>query len=802
MKIFTADLVPWIMNAGLLLVILLLILLNRKTKQLAAMDKELDKAKELWRTFYDADTGYVYLKDKDLKYIFINQSLANFFRRPYSEIIGKEDFSLLEKEFAQISTRTDLEALNQNRLMITIDTWNGRHFRTTKFPVPLPDGTVGVGAYIWDITEEYTLQRIQERMIKRNRLQLAVLSRRFRNTQEQLDYALKELLEMSGSQYGYIYSYDEEKQEFHLNCWRQRGQEKDGGRNLKVTYRLDETGTWGDVARKRKPVILSRFDDSDSLDEGELNLSGRFETFMSVPVIIADKLVAAVGLANKKGAYDDTDVSEMTMLMSGVWNAVQRREASETLAYERNKYYQTLLSIGDGVMVIDRDRNIEFLNGAASRLTGWPLDEAIGMNYRQVFVLSGEPEDVTVDDALDRVFSTGEAQSFGNYTVLTSRTGETYDLENSASPIPDDMGVLAGVVLVFRDVTEKKEQRKKIEYMSFHDALTGLYNRRFFEEELHRLDTVRNYPITILMGDVNSLKLTNDIFGHGAGDMLLTTVSQAMQAVCRSDDIIARWGGDEFVVVLPRTGPEDAKGIAERIKEELSTRRARAIRCSISLGYDTKTEESEDIFQVLNNAEAKMYTVKSLERDETLNRELNMLVDALFEKSEREREHALRVRALCRRLGESLNLPESDVSRLMDAAYLHDVGKVIMEPELLSRIFALSAVEVNEIRKHPVIGYRILNSFDTTMELAECVLAHHERWDGTGYPKELKGEKIPFLARVLAVADAYDDMLNEADPKSAMGEKEVLQEIRRREGTQFDPQIAEAFVRMFEKETK
>ena len=802
MKNLATDIVSWIIIGSQLLLFFLFALLNRKIKELAAVNRELDYVKELWRTFYDADadSGYVYLKDKDLKYIFINRAMTTFFHRPYIEIIGNGDFSLMEQEFARVNTKTDLEALKQNRLLISIDSWNGRHFRTSKFPVPLPDGSMGVGAYIWDITEEYVLHRTQERMIKRNRLLLAVLSRKFRNTKEQLDYVLKELLEMSESQYGYIYSYDEKKKEFHLNCWRQRGPGEEGGRNLPETYKLEETGVWGEMIMQRKPFILNRINGRGPLDGAGRESAARFKTFMSVPVIIADKLVAAVGLADKEGDYDDTDVAEMTMLMSGVWNAVQRREASETLVYERNKYYQTLLSIGDGVMVIDRSRNIEFLNEAAGRLTGWSLEEAVGMNYKKVFSLSGETESITADDILEKVFLTGKAQDIGNSMVLISRNGEAFDVESNVSPVPGDTEAPAGVVLVFRDVTEKKEQREKIEYMSFHDALTGLYNRRFFEEELLRLDTGRNYPITILMGDVNGLKLTNDIFGHGAGDLLLITVAQAMQTVCRSDDIIARWGGDEFVAVLPRTGPEDARRIAKRINAELSTRRTRAIRCSISLGYDTKTEESEDIFRTLNNAETRMYTVKSLERDETLNRELTTLVDDLFEKSGREKRHALGVRDLCRRLGKALSLPESDVSRLMDAAYLHDIGKVVMEPELLERVFALNAAEANEIKKHPVIGYRILNSFDTTIELAESVLAHHERWDGTGYPKGLKGEKIPLLARIIAVADAYADMLDETDPQKTMGQQEALREIRRRKGTQFDPQIAEAFVRMLEKE--
>ncbi len=298
MKNFASDIVPWIIIGGLLLLFFFLTLLNRKIKQLASANRELDNVKELWRTFYDADTGYVYLKDKDLKYMFINRALANFFRRPYSEIIGRSDFSLLEKGFAQISTKSDQEALKQNRLLITVDSWNGRHFRTTKFPVPLPDGSMGVGAYIWDITEEYVLQRIQERMIKRNRLLLAVLSRKFRNTKEQLDYALKELLEMSGSKYGYIYSYDEEKKEFHFNCWRQIGPGEEGGRDLPETYKLEETGVWGEMTIQRKPFIMNRLKGPGPLDGKGREAASRFESFMSVPVIIADKL----GLLNTTSA--------------------------------------------------------------------------------------------------------------------------------------------------------------------------------------------------------------------------------------------------------------------------------------------------------------------------------------------------------------------------------------------------------------------------------------------------------------------------------------------------------------------
>lgn len=340
-----------------------------------------------------------------------------------------------------------------------------------------------LGAIIGDIIGN------RERILKGNELLLDVLGRSFDSTQEQLDYALHGLLKLSGSQYGYIYFYNEEKEEFILNSWTQGVMEECSVHGEPKIYQLANTGIWGEVVRQRKPIIVNDFNTPNPLKKGYPKGHVALKRFMSVPVIIDDKIVAVVGFGNKQTDYNDTDVYEMTVLMSGVWNAVQRRESVETLAYERNKYLQTLLSIGDGVIVIDRNKNIEMLNEVACRLTGWRLEEATGVHYKEAFVLSHEQEGFTVDDPIEKVFLTGKAQELGNHAILTSKNGVKYHLEGSAAPIRDDKGLLAGVVLVFRDVTEKKEQRKKIEYMSFHDSLTGLYNRRFFEEEMHRIDT-------------------------------------------------------------------------------------------------------------------------------------------------------------------------------------------------------------------------------------------------------------------------------------------------------------------------
>lgn len=645
-----------------------------------------------------------------------------------------------------------------------------------------------LGAIIGDIIGN------RERILKGNELLLDVLGRSFDSTQEQLDYALHGLLKLSGSQYGYIYFYNEEKEEFILNSWTQGVMEECSVHGEPKIYQLANTGIWGEVVRQRKPIIVNDFNTPNPLKKGYPKGHVALKRFMSVPVIIDDKIVAVVGFGNKQTDYNDTDVYEMTVLMSGVWNAVQRRESVETLAYERNKYLQTLLSIGDGVIVIDRNKNIEMLNEVACRLTGWRLEEATGVHYKEAFVLSHEQEGFTVDDPIEKVFLTGKAQELGNHAILTSKNGVKYHLEGSAAPIRDDKGLLAGVVLVFRDVTEKKEQRKKIEYMSFHDSLTGLYNRRFFEEEMHRIDTERNLPVSILMGDVNGLKLTNDIFGHAFGDILLERVAEVMTSVCRADDIIARWGGDEFVLLLPRTSPEEAKIITQRIKKEVSVQKIRAVGCSISIGYDTKSDMSEDIIRTLGNAEARMYSTKTLERNDVQDRELDAIINSLAKISERESQHAIRVSSLCQKLGRAMQLPESDVQMVMEAGRLHDIGKIVLDPKLLKKGYKLSPAEWNEINQHPVIGYRILNSFDDTLELAEAILSHHENWDGSGYPKGLSGEKIPLLARIISVVESYDRMVYAPDVTSAKSPAEAIQEIQRCAGIQFDPVIVAAFV--------
>ena len=642
-------------------------------------------------------------------------------------------------------------------------------------------------------TDQEKLIKKQEKMLFRNKILVNVLSKNFRNEKKQLDYVLHEALKLTVSKVGYICFYNEKKQEFTLKTW-SKGMIKEV-EVPKLIYRLEEAGVWGEAVRQRKPIILNIAVVEPSAGQefpGGQKIAGNF---IAIPIFIDEKIKATVGFAGKEDRYDDNDVDEMTVLMNGVLTNLERRIMQRKLFEERSKYFQTLISIGDGVMVVDPAGKIEMLNQVAQQLTGWANEEARGKHYTEVFVLSHEDHRQEIIDPIFTAMKTDQTQELRNHAVLTAKDGSVFHLEDSAAPIKNEKGETVGIVLVFRDVSEKNEQRKEIEYLSFHDALTGLYNRRFLEEELLRLDIEKNLPISIIMGDVNGLKLTNDIFGHAHGDVFLKKIAEVMRRTCRADDIIARWGGDEFVILLPKTTVEQAKQIKKRIKTEFARDGVQVIKGNISLGCDVKTSMDQSIMECLDSAEEKMYAAKILERDDFKSSTLDSIITTLQSDCPQEEEHAQRVSQWCHDLGVTMELPHVKIRRMKLAGYFHDIGKIVLHKDLLEENSERTAEEISEIKKHPIMGYRILNAFDDTMSLADAVLHHHERWDGSGYPKGLKGEEIPFLARVVAVANYYDRLLSAKEGEALEKNQHPLIHLEKIEG-RFDPEIKREFINM------
>ena len=349
---------------------------------------------------------------------------------------------------------------------------------------------------------------------------------------------------------------------------------------------------------------------------------------------------------------------------------------------------------------------------------------------------------------------------------------------------------------------EKNKAEENILYISFHDSLTGLYNRYYLEKEMERLDTQRQLPISIIMADLNGLKLINDTYGYSAGDKMLIRTASILNKVFRQEDIIARWGGDDFVILLPRTTKEEASAICRRIDDECSKDLAGDVPISITAGVASKDNAEIDLAEVLKEAEDNMYKHKLTESRSVRSAVLNGLLRTLGEKSHETEIHTLRMQAFAFQIGEKINLPDAELNRLSLLIPLHDIGKINIPEEILTKKNALTRDEWELIKTHPEIGCRIARATEDFNHVAEDIFAHHERWDGSGYPRGLKGIEIPLLARITAIADSYEVMTNGRPYQKAMSQKEAADELKRCAGTQFDPELVEAFLSVLETEAE
>jgi diguanylate cyclase (GGDEF)-like protein/PAS domain S-box-containing protein len=461
-------------------------------------------------------------------------------------------------------------------------------------------------------------------------------------------------------------------------------------------------------------------------------------------------------------------------------------KANEELIENRNHLQLILDSTAEAIFGIDEESNCTFYNASGIKMLGYEQDELIGKNIHYLFhhtKRDGTP--IPLEDCeMLKTINTGISY-YTDDDIFWKKDGTHIDVEYHAYPQFKD-GKVIGAVVTFMDITETKRAQEHIRYLNYHDTITGLYNRAAFEAELEKTDKDENLPLSIIYGDVNGLKLLNDMLGHHKGDELLRKTAEVIRKVCRNNDIISRVGGDEFVVLLSNTDLETANKIVREIKAEISLENIGGIRGSISIGTAVKTESDQDIWSILKNAEEAMYTAKTMESRHVSSSMLKDIMDTLSRKSPKERLHRINVSRLSEEIASNMKLSENEVRRAKFAGFYHDIGKITLNERVLNKEGKLNEVESEEYKRHPLIGYRILNLFNETLDIAEAVFYHHERWDGKGYPKGLEGDEIPIAARIVAVAEAYDSMRNMKGSNGATHE-EALEAIRAQAGRKYDP---------------
>jgi len=489
---------------------------------------------------------------------------------------------------------------------------------------------------------------------------------------------------------------------------------------------------------------------------------------------------------------------------SGVILGVQviSRDITQAIKMENDlkaseKMYRLITENGNDIVTIyNITKNIHtYISPSVQKMRGFTPEEVRKLKFEDS--IAPELYEFTISTLMknmdDFLHNPKSTNNYRYETRQSCKNGQYVWVEVSSIYQYNDENELVAINNL-RNIDERKIAEEKLIHLSYYDQLTDLYNRRFYEEELMRLDTERNLPIALIMADVNGLKLTNDAFGHQAGDELLKNIAQIFKKVCRSDEIISRIGGDEFVILLPKCNESQAKLLIERLNAAISKNKKMNALLSVSIGYSIKESGLTKMNEVFKEAEDDMYRHKLAENLSMRSKNIDLIMNSLFEKSNRERLHSDRVAEICEKIASNMNIDQEGIQQIRLAAVLHDIGKIGISDSILNKNGKLDTSEWEEMRKHSEIGYRILSTVSEFSEIAEYVLSHQERWDGKGYPEGLKGEDIPVQARIIAIADAFDAMTVKRSYRDAMSETEAVAEIKKYAGTQFDPEIARIFV--------
>jgi len=628
--------------------------------------EKLNESKNLFFTFIDSCQDFICLKDNNFKYVFANKAFTDFIKINEEDLIGETDFDFMDAKTAKQCRISDQKAIDENTTFKTVEEAYGKLYETCKFPVNIGNDKIGVGYYIRDITNQQIQQETINKISETNRIIMDCMLKPFTSVQEQLDYALFEAIKLTESQYGYINFYDENKKEFYLNTFTKEVISDCKITEKQTTYQLDKSGFWGEAVRQRKTVILNDFNASNSIKKSYPEGHVKIEKFMGIPIFENEKIVATIGLANKKSDYSDNDAQAMTVLMNGVWIAMKKHEK-------------------------------EIVN----------------------------------------------------------------------------------------------------EYLSYHDYLTGIYNRRYFDEDIKRTISQKEFPIAILVGDINGFKIYNDTFGHLEGDKAIVETAKRLGSIICDGNTLARVGGDEFAIILSGKSEEEIRSYLNILEskmnamsDELDEKRI----LTISWGYGIQKKEEDTIDTLWKEAESFMYRRKYYSKKSTRSNSVNITMKTLFAKSEREKNHSERVGLLCEAIAKKMHLEKSEVEKLQVAGCFHDIGKIGVDENILNKTEKLTKSEWEILKLHSAKGAGILENTTEFSEISDLVLSHHERYDGSGYPNGIKGEEIPLGARIISVADAFDAMTNERSYKKALSHQEAIDELKKCAGKQFDTNIVDVFI--------
>lgn len=379
-------------------------------------------------------------------------------------------------------------------------------------------------------------------------------------------------------------------------------------------------------------------------------------------------------------------------------------------------------------------------------------------------------------------------------------SGEIHIFQCKFKCMKDAKGLSIGKIFVFNDITSMRKTFFELEQSMLYDALTGLYNKPIYLTQVPQWSDSRYWPIALAVCNVNGLRSINDRFGTAYGDMVMKQLAHFVRIHIGDDTFAAKVDNGDILAVMEGKTHEDAADIFEKIKQDMEEFFSEENPVHVEYGIAVKEREDVTMERVLSDARTSMQNKKMLRDNSASSSLVDSLKQTLSESDYETEEHVERTREMAARLGKKMNLSDSDIGKLELLAVLHDIGKVAIPHHVLVKKGKLNDEEFKIMQQHTIKGYRIAKSSPELGDIAECILSHHEKWDGTGYPNRLKGEEIPLLARIISAVDSHDVMVHNRPYHQAMPEEDAIKELRRCAGTQFDPNIVEVFTKLLEEE--
>ena len=465
----------------------------------------------------------------------------------------------------------------------------------------------------------------------------------------------------------------------------------------------------------------------------------------------------------------------------------QLKKSLDKLAYENQKFKFLLDSSPDLVFVIDTNLIYQEVYGDTVRVLGIPENKIIGKTHRQIFG--------------NRFYREREKQyrrALKGETVLYSWTShyekQTYYFETVISPIFNKDKTIIGVVGVSRDITEQENRYKEMLYVSTHDYLTDLYNRKIYDEKLNQMKKDKDFPFALINMDLNGLKLINDAYGHHDGDLAIKKTAELLMKSAKKSYMVSRVGGDEFTVIIPQASKRDVTAFIHKLKANFKDEKIHFMDLSIAVGYCISNDDSMTIDEIKKLAENDMYKEKILEKERYKNHAVSAINESLKHKIDYHKKHIERVIEYAKRFGNILQFNKEEQLVIEKAAEFYDIGKIALPDEILFKKGTLTQEEFDIVKTHTNVGYNLLKSAQNYSDIAIYAKTHHERYDGTGYPDGLEAEEIPYISRVLSVIESFVAMTSERPYRKKKSIEEAKKELIELKHKQFDPKIVSLFI--------